>query len=48
MEERRDLLRNALEEALEDIGNVRAIEDGLVETDPVTREEVFAVLKVGA
>jgi hypothetical protein len=44
LDERQDLLRKALSEALEDIGMVRAIEEGL-RSGPATREEVFAALK---
>jgi hypothetical protein len=44
LDERQDLLREALSEALEDIGMVRAIEEGL-RSGPATREEVFAALK---
>ncbi len=44
LDERHDLLREALTEALEDIGMTRAIEEGL-KSGPATREEVFAALK---
>jgi Arc/MetJ-type ribon-helix-helix transcriptional regulator len=44
LDERRDLLREALAEALEDIGMGRAIEEGL-KSGPATREEVFNALK---
>jgi hypothetical protein len=43
-EERRDLLHDAVETALEDIGLVRAIQDGL-NTELVEREEVFKLLE---
>lgn len=44
LEENRGLLREILEEALEEIALARAIEEGLA-TDPVSPEEVFAVLE---
>lgn len=44
LEERRDLLHDAVAEALEDIGLGRAIEEDL-QTAPASREEVFAVLQ---
>jgi hypothetical protein len=44
LEERRDLVRDIVEEAMEDIGLSRAIETGL-EGESVQREEVMAVLK---
>ena len=44
IEERRDIFRTALEEALEDIGLVRAIDEGR-QSEPASREEVFAALK---
>lgn len=44
LEERKDLLREALEEALEDIALARAIEQGN-QSGVVTREEVFSVLE---
>ena len=43
-DERQDLIRDAVAEALEDIGMVRAIEEGL-KSGPATEEEVFAALK---
>ena len=43
-EERRDLLHEAVETALEDIGLVRAIQDGL-NTEPVERDEIFKLLE---
>ena len=44
LEERRDLVREIVEEALEDIALARAIEQGL-ESESVSRGEVFAVLE---
>lgn len=44
LEERGDLLREALAEAIEDIALVRAIEDG-ESTDAITRDEVFTLLE---
>jgi hypothetical protein len=44
LEERGDLLREALAEAIEDIALVRAIEDG-ENTEAITRDEVFTLLK---
>lgn len=44
LEERGDLLREALAEAIEDVALVRAIDDGKG-TATVTREEVFALLE---
>jgi hypothetical protein len=46
LEERKDLVRELLEEALEDIGLVRAIEAG-EHTGTVSRDEVFKVLEGG-
>lgn len=43
-EERRDLLHDAVETALEDIGLVRAIQEGL-NTELVEREEIFKLLE---
>jgi hypothetical protein len=43
LEERKDLVRDLLEEALEDIALVRAIEAG-EQTGTVSRDEVFKVL----
>jgi len=43
LEERRDLMRGMVEEAIEDIALARAIEDG--ETSPIVeRAEVFRIL----
>ena len=44
LEERGDLLREALAEAIEEIALVRAIEDA-EGTETITREEVFTLLK---
>lgn len=44
LEERGDLLREALAEAIEDIALVRAIEDG-ESTETITRDEVFTLLE---
>jgi len=47
LEERRDLLHDALEETLEDIALTRAIQAG-EQSPSVSREEVFSVLNSGA
>jgi len=44
LEEKRELVRDAVAEAIEDIGLIRAIEEG-VRSEAVSREEVFAVLQ---
>ena len=44
LEEKRELVRDAVAEAIEDIGLIRAIEEG-VRSETVSREEVFAVLQ---
>ena len=44
LEERRDLVHDIVEEAMEDIGLARAIEKGL-ESDSIPRKEVFAILE---
>lgn len=44
LEERRDWVRDIVEEALEDIALHRAIDEGL-ESHKVSREEVFAYLE---
>ncbi|MGI4788170.1 MAG: hypothetical protein ACRYFS_04900 [Janthinobacterium lividum] len=44
MQERPDLIRDVLEETLEDIAFTRAIEEGM-ESGMVSREEVYAVLQ---
>jgi hypothetical protein len=46
LQERKDLVRDLLEEALEDIVLVRAIEAG-EQTGTVSRDEVFKVLEGG-
>jgi hypothetical protein len=46
LEERKDLVRELLEEALEDIVLVRAIEAG-EQTGTASRDEVFKVLEGG-
>lgn len=43
-EERRDLLHDALEEALEDIALTRAIDEG-TDTETIEQEEVFNILE---
>ena len=43
LEERRDLLIDALQEAIEDIGLINAIKEG-ESSDIVSREEVFSLL----
>jgi hypothetical protein len=44
LEERGDLLREALAEAIEDVALVRAIDDGM-NTGRITRDEVFTLLE---
>jgi hypothetical protein len=44
LEEHRDLVREIVEEAMEDIALARAIEQGL-DSEPVSRGEVFAILE---
>ena len=44
LEERQDLLHNAIESVLEDVALCRAIKEGET-TDLISREEVFKVLK---
>ena len=44
LEERKDLVREILEEALEDIALARAIEEG-EQSELVTRDEVFNALE---
>jgi hypothetical protein len=46
LEERKDLVRDLLEEVLEDIALVRAIEAG-EQTETVSRDEVFKSLEGG-
>lgn len=43
-EERRDLVKEIVEEAIEEIAFARAIDDGL-RTQDVTREKVFEILE---
>jgi hypothetical protein len=43
LEERRDLVREIIEEALEDAGLIAAIDEGL-ETDSVNRSDIFPLL----
>jgi len=42
--EQRTLVKEIVEEAIEEIALARAIDEGL-ETEPVTREEVFHILE---
>jgi hypothetical protein len=44
LEERRDLVQDIVEEAMEDFALARAIEQGLA-SESASRDEVFAVLK---
>lgn len=44
LEERRDLVREAVAEALEDLGLIRAIEEG-ARSATVNRDEVFGILE---
>ena len=44
LEERRDLVRDILEEALEDIGLTYAIEEG-EHTTPISRDAIFEALE---
>jgi len=44
LEERRDLVRDALAEAVENLGLVRAIREGS-RTGAVSRDEVFQILR---
>jgi len=46
LEERKDLLRDAIEETLEDIAMARAIEEGQ-RTEEVSRGEVLSLLEGG-
>jgi len=46
LEERKDLLRGAIEETLEDIAMARAIEEGQ-RTEEVSRGEVLSLLEGG-
>jgi hypothetical protein len=47
LEERRDLVRDVIEEALEDWGLARAIEEG-EQTYIVARETIFTILNADA
>ena len=44
LEERKDLMRDAVDEALEDIALVRAIEEGL-RSGKASRQEIFAIFE---
>jgi hypothetical protein len=44
LEERRDLVKDIIEEAMEDIALARAIEEG-VGSNSVSRDEVFSLLE---
>ena len=44
LEERRDLVQEIVEEAMEDIGLAHAIKQGLV-SEAISREKVFAILE---
>ena len=44
LEERRDLVSEALADAVEDLGMARAIEEG-ARSEPVNRDEVFQILR---
>jgi hypothetical protein len=46
LEERKDILRDLIEEALQDIALARAIEQGQ-RTEDVSRSEVFSILEGG-
>jgi hypothetical protein len=46
LEERKDILRDLIEEALQDIALARAIEQGQ-RTEEVSRSEVFSILEGG-
>jgi len=43
LEERREFVKEIIEEAMEDVALARAIDEG-VSTDDVSREEVFSIL----
>lgn len=47
MEEKKDLVHDLLVEAMEDLGMIRAIQQG-EETETVSRDEVFNLLKGSA
>ena len=44
LEERRDLVRDALVEAVEDLGMIQAIKEGS-RSGPISRDEVFRILR---
>ena len=44
LEERREFVKEIIEEAMEDVALARAVGEG-VSTDAVSREEVFAILE---
>ena len=44
LEERREFVKEIIEEAMEDVALARAIDEG-VGTDPVSRQEVFTILE---
>jgi hypothetical protein len=44
LEERRDLVKDIVEEAIEDVALARAIDEG-VSTNAVSRDAVFAILE---
>ena len=44
LEERREFVKEIIEEAMEDVALARAIDEG-VSTDSVSRQEVFAILE---
>ena len=44
LEERRDLVRDAFAEAVEDLGMIQAIKEGS-RSAPVSRDEVFHILR---
>jgi hypothetical protein len=46
LHEHRDLVKDIVEEAMEDIALARAIDEGL-RSEPVPREEVLAILEGG-
>ena len=47
LQERPDLIRGVLEETLEDVALIRAIQEG-EKSEKVSREEVYAVLRSGS
>ena len=44
LEERREFVKEIIEEAMEDVALARALDEG-VSTDGVSRQEVFAILE---